>query len=149
MSDKPQILIADDEPAMRKLLAFCCETLGYATTLAANGLDALDHACTTSYHLIITDYQMPRMNGIELCRHLRRYERHVHTPLILCSSALDQLDTQALRKELGLITFVSKPINLLSLPRQIRAYARLPADALRRDLARVGSTRDEKTNSGL
>lgn len=149
MSDKPKILIADDAPGMRKVLALCCQTLGYETTLVGDGVEALNSACTTSYHLIITDYQMPKMDGVELCRHLRRFERHEHTPLIMCSSALEDLDTQALRQELGLITFVSKPINLLSLPRQIRAYARLPADALRRDLARVGSTRDEKANGGL
>jgi CheY-like chemotaxis protein len=56
---------------------------------------------------------MPKMNGVELCRHLRGYERHEHTPIIMCSSAFENLDMQALRQELGLITFVLKPINCI------------------------------------
>ena len=139
MSDSPKILIADSLLSLRQLLGMCCRKLGYEPVLAEDGLEALNLACSTSYHLIVTGYQMPRMNGVELCRHLRRQERHEQTPILLCSSALSKLDTDALGQELGSIAFVSKPLNLLSLPRLVQASARPPLDILQRNAARSGA----------
>ena len=127
MSDRPMVLIVDDEPAMRKLLAWSCHQAGFQTTLVEDGLEALAHASSAAYHLIITDYKMPRMNGVEFCRQLRSYEGHKDTPIIMCSSALTELDTEALLQEVGLITFLQKPIDATGLTELFRASARPPA----------------------
>ena len=124
--DSPRILIAEDEPAVGKLLARCCHQVGFETTLVEDGVEALALAQSNSYHLIITDYQMPRMDGIQLCRQLRRCEQHTRTPIIVCSAAVAQLDTEALQREMGAIDFIAKPVDLLNFPELFRDAAKPP-----------------------
>jgi len=125
MRDHPRILIADDEPAARKILSLCCEKAGFESTTAEDGLDALELA-SASYHLIITDHQMPRMNGLDLCRNLRLQARHEQTPIIMCSAALSDIDTNGVRRELEPIIFLPKPVDVISFPDLIMTFATPP-----------------------
>jgi CheY-like chemotaxis protein len=110
--NKPIVLIVDDEAAIRMLVAVHCQRGGYGTMLAGDGQQAFGITQTTSFDLIITDYQMPVMNGVEFCRRLRSDEgnSNQHTPIIISTANLSRLDTFALDQELRPIRFSGKPL---------------------------------------
>lgn len=60
-----KILVVDTNPFMRKVIALWCDKAGFATTLASDGSEALTFALATSFCLIITNYQMPKLNGLD------------------------------------------------------------------------------------
>lgn len=131
MPEKPKVLIVDDEASIRKVLAMCCQRAGFDTTSASDGLEALDLAGCNSFDVIVTDYQMPRINGIDLCRQLRTYDRHANTRIIFCSAGVAELDTNALQRDLGGMTFLAKPLELHKLADLLRTIATtLPLDAV-------------------
>jgi CheY-like chemotaxis protein len=73
MSDgpKPQILVVDDEPAVRESLGILLESVGYDVATAANGVSAVSQMDRAVPDLIVTDLNMPEMSGIELISHVR------------------------------------------------------------------------------
>jgi CheY-like chemotaxis protein len=81
-----KILLADDEPHVRNVMAFKLKGAGYAVVTATDGQDALELAQIERPDLIITDYQMPRMNGLELCRALPSQPATATTPVIMVTS---------------------------------------------------------------
>jgi CheY-like chemotaxis protein len=73
MSDqpKPQVLVVDDEPAVRESLGMLLESVGYDVATAANGVSAVSQIDRTVPDLLLTDLNMPEMSGIELISHVR------------------------------------------------------------------------------
>ena len=69
-----QILIADDSESIREVLAFILENSGYQVLQARDGLDALKYFDGRSIDLLITDYHMPNLNGLELTVQVRRID---------------------------------------------------------------------------
>jgi len=85
-----RILVAEDNEVFAKALRFNLEHFGFSPTFARDGKEALQLAQETQFDLVITDYQMPKMLGMELCRALRADERYANTPLILMSAFEDR-----------------------------------------------------------
>jgi len=84
---KPQILVVDDDPIILTLVEkIITSNLGHTVTTLTNGTDALLSASQKVYDLIISDVQMPNMNGNELAKHLKSMPEYRFTPLILLSS---------------------------------------------------------------
>jgi CheY-like chemotaxis protein len=69
--EKKRILIADDEEAIRILLAVALKIYDYELDIVENGLEAINNIYKRSYDLIITDYMMPEMDGLELTKRIR------------------------------------------------------------------------------
>jgi CheY-like chemotaxis protein len=86
---KRQVLVVDDNEAVRDVLSRMLTFLGYDVTLAGNGLEAGTLFLTGSYDLVVTDLQMPLMNGWELSRLIK--ERSPDTPVIVVSGACDEM----------------------------------------------------------
>jgi two-component system capsular synthesis sensor histidine kinase RcsC len=86
---KRQVLVADDNDAVRDILSRTLSFWGYDVTPAANGLEAGTLFLTGAYDLVITDLQMPLMNGWELARLIK--ERSPNTPVMVVSGASDQM----------------------------------------------------------
>lgn len=84
---KRQVLVVDDNEAVREILSRTLSFLGYDVTSAGNGLEAGTLFFTGSYDLVITDLQMPLMNGWELSRLIK--ERSPKTPVMVISGACD------------------------------------------------------------
>ena len=80
---KRQVLVVDDNKAVREVLSKTLSFLGYDVTLAGNGLEGGTRFLTGSYDLVVTDIQMPLMNGWELSRLIK--ERSPRTPVIVVS----------------------------------------------------------------
>jgi len=82
---KRQLLVVDDNRAVQEVLSRMLSFLGYEVTLAGNGIEAGTLFLTGSYDLVITDLQMPLMNGWELSRLIK--ERSPNTPVMVVSEA--------------------------------------------------------------
>jgi CheY-like chemotaxis protein len=85
---KRQVLVVDDNEAVREVLSKTLSYWGYDATLAGNGLEAGTLFLTGDYDLVITDLQMPLMNGWELARLIK--ERSPNTPVMVVSGACDE-----------------------------------------------------------
>ena len=80
MAEK-RILIADDEEDIRILLAAALKTYDYEVDIVENGLEAINNIYKRSYDLIITDYMMPKMDGLELTKRIR--SKYPSTPILI------------------------------------------------------------------
>ena len=88
LGKKRQLLVVDDNEAVRDVLSRMLSFLGYDVTLAGNGLEAGTLFLTGSYDLVITDLQMPLMNGWELSRIIK--QRSPNTPVMVVSGSCDE-----------------------------------------------------------
>lgn len=110
-----RVLIAEDNVAMAHVLRFNLQRAGFSVQLATDGRLALQFAQAESFDLVITDFQMPGLNGEELCRAIRELPDHTDTPVVMCTAKGLELDPQYLHDELGVTCLVRKPFS----PRQI------------------------------
>lgn len=102
-------LVVDDSLTMRKVLSRLLEREGYRVVTAIHGVDALQTLQEITPNVILTDIEMPNMDGFELVRHLKNDDHHAHTPIIMISSRTAEKH-QALAKTLGVNVFMGKPI---------------------------------------
>ena len=87
MNNNISILVVDDSRLMRDMVSYALETAGYEDiTLAEDGVDALEKADTKEFDLIVTDINMPNMNGFELCEELRKKEIYPLTPIVVLTT---------------------------------------------------------------
>jgi chemotaxis protein histidine kinase CheA len=101
-----RVLVVDDSPTMRTLLRNVLRAAGYQVEVAQDGLAALEVLRQQPYSLVVTDLQMPRMDGIGVCQFIRR-SSSPHTPVILVTSLSGQESRQRAR-EAGVDAFMVK-----------------------------------------
>jgi two-component system OmpR family response regulator len=107
------ILIADDDPHIRDVISFALEKAGMQTTLAEDGRQALDTFRSESADLIVLDINMPELDGLEVCREIRKFSE---VPILFLSSRDDEID-RILGLEIGGDDYVTKPFS----PRELVA----------------------------
>lgn len=108
------ILVADDETHILNVVSLKLRNAGYRVVCATDGEEAFDRAQQEKPDLLITDYQMPRLSGLELCQKLHQLPEFAQLPAIMLSARgfqLEERDTVAS----GIITMISKPFS----PRQL------------------------------
>src|SRR6266849_4558672 len=127
MSEKQRILIVDDEPQITRVLRRSLTSHGYDVRSAADGESALETFGDWRPDLVITDLSMPNVNGIELCRRLRK----LSTVPIVVLSVKGEEKTKVEALDAGADDYVTKPFGMDELLARIRA-------ALRRNSARAG-----------
>ena len=106
---KVRALVVDDSLTMRKVLGRLLEREGYEVLVAKDGMDAMQLLQETTPDIILTDIEMPRMDGFGLSRNIRDDERTKHTPLIMISSRTADKH-QNLAKDIGVDAFFGKPV---------------------------------------
>lgn len=111
----PSVLAADDSVAMRHILEATLQAGGYAATLATDGRDALAKAVEAAaaerrFDLILTDQNMPGLNGLELIRALRELSPYVDTPILLLTTEDSEAFKDAAR-EAGASGWLLKPLD--------------------------------------
>lgn len=127
-----QILVIDDDPAVQLVLKRTLMQQGYAVEVAADGWDGLLQARKLQPELIICDWMMPHLDGLEVCRRLKQ-EMQLATFFILLTSRTSISDrVQGLDN--GADDFLSKPIDLAELQARVRAALRI--QQLTRELQR-------------
>jgi two-component system OmpR family response regulator len=130
-----KILVVDDDPHIRQLLVFAFDKAGLGAIEAADGETALAIVDTHAPDLVVLDINMPRMDGLEVCRRLRAAsDEGAEIPILFLSSRDDEID-RVLGIELGADDYVVKPFS----PREV--VARVMA-ILRRTAARAPSVED-------
>ena len=108
---QPHVLLVEDEPAQREVLAYNLESEGYAVSRAENGEEALLLVQEITPDLVILDWMMPLMSGIEVCRQLKTRTETRHIPVImLTAKASDEMKVEGL--EIGANDYLSKPFNV-------------------------------------
>jgi chemotaxis protein histidine kinase CheA len=102
-----RILIADDSVTTREIEKSILESYGYSVDIAGDGMEGLEMAKKINYDLIITDAEMPRLDGFSLIRQLRNEEGYAHTPIILVTS-LDKEEDKKRGIEAGANAYIVK-----------------------------------------
>ncbi|MGH9916585.1 MAG: response regulator transcription factor, partial [Pyrinomonadaceae bacterium] len=108
-----RILVADDDPHIREVICFALEKAGMITDVAADGIAALRMAQQKAPDLLVLDIGMPEMDGLDVCRELRK----TSTVPILFLSARDEEIDRILGLEMGGDDYVTKPFS----PRELVA----------------------------
>jgi two-component system phosphate regulon response regulator PhoB len=120
---KPQVLLVEDEPAQREVLAYNLEAEGYGVRRAENGEEAMLLVAEAKPDLIILDWMMPLMSGLEVCRQIKTREETRDIPVIMLSARSEEVD--AVRGlETGADDYVIKPYALKELMARVRTQLR-------------------------
>ncbi|HEY3126799.1 MAG TPA: response regulator [Candidatus Limnocylindria bacterium] len=112
------ILLVDDEEQIRKLLESSLQRRGYEVAVAADGIEALRQIRTKMPDLIVTDVNMPNMNGFELTRRLRADHRTARVPIVMLS-ARKQADDILTGYAEGADEYIAKPVEMAVLAAKI------------------------------
>tara|TARA_R110002049_G_scaffold23545_7_gene83555 strand:+ start:44195 stop:44884 length:690 start_codon:yes stop_codon:yes gene_type:complete len=120
---QPQVLLVEDEPAQREVLAYNLEAEGFAVRRAENGEEAMLLVAEALPDLVILDWMMPLMSGIEVCRQLKTREDTRSIPIIMLSARSEEVDTVR-GLETGADDYVIKPYNLRELMARVRTQLR-------------------------
>lgn len=115
-----RILIVEDEPDLRSLLDRSLEEAGYRVLLAEDGIEALEKATTEPLDLILLDLMIPHVDGMEVCRRLKRDARTARVPVIMLTARQEPADRIA-GLEFGADDYVTKPFNLRELVLRVAA----------------------------
>jgi DNA-binding response OmpR family regulator len=106
-----KILIVEDDPDIAELLRFNMEKSGYGTNRAQSGEEALTLAKKESPDLILLDLMLPGLNGLEVCRRIKRDPELQHTPIIMVTAKGEETD-RVVGLELGADDYIVKPFSI-------------------------------------
>ena len=118
-----EILLADDEPNQIELMKFNLEKNGFLVKSAYNGEQALDMIYEKKPNVLIADWMMPKMSGIELCRILRSNKDTKLLPIIMLSARSEEAD-KSLGLDTGADDYISKPFSPMELVSRVKALIR-------------------------
>ena len=124
----PKILIVEDEPDIVELLAYNLHQAGFETITAFNGEDALRHANTKPPDLVLLDVLLPGVDGLEVCRILKRNPTTADIPVIMLTAKGEKTD-RIVGLELGADDYVTKPFRPREVVLRIRAVQRRMEEA--------------------
>lgn len=124
MSQQPlrRVLIVDDEPAVREMLAVALEMAGFEVTEADNTATALNQVASSIPDLMLIDWMMPQVSGLELCRRLRRNPDTASIPLILLTARGEE-DAKIKGLEVA-DDYITKPFSPRELVARLKAILR-------------------------
>jgi DNA-binding response OmpR family regulator len=118
-----KILVVDDEAILVETIAYNLEQAGYRVVTAADGGSALDAARSEIPDLIILDVMLPGMDGLEVCRQLRKESGTTTTPIVMLTAKSDEID-KVVGLEVGADDYVTKPFGRRELLARVRALLR-------------------------
>ena len=119
----PQVLLVEDEPSQREVLAYNLTAEGFVVTQASNGEEALLLVNEAAPDLILLDWMMPLVSGLEVCRRLKMRPETRSIPIIMLSARSEEVD-KVRGLETGADDYVIKPYSLVELMARLRAQLR-------------------------
>ena len=120
---QPTVLIVEDEPAQVEVLAYNLKAEGFHVITADNGEDALILVDEYMPDLIVLDWMMPHISGIEVCRRLKTRPESRSIPIIMLSARSEEID-RVRGLEIGADDYVTKPYSIVELMARARAQLR-------------------------
>lgn len=116
----PRILVVDDDPAINEMLTIVLEAEGFATESVTDGAEAVAAFRSTNPDLILLDLMLPGMNGVDICREIRKESA---VPIVMLTAKTDTVDV-VLGLESGADDYITKPFKPKELVARIRARLR-------------------------
>lgn len=117
------ILIVDDSASMRQLVAFALEDAGHSVVQAVDGQDALSKADGGSFDMVVTDLNMPNVDGLDLIRGLRQKPAYKFTPIVMLTTESQDSKKQEGRSA-GASGWIVKPFTPEQLLGVVRKFIR-------------------------
>ncbi|HEY9039075.1 MAG TPA: phosphate regulon transcriptional regulator PhoB [Roseovarius sp.] len=118
-----QVLLVEDEPAQREVLIYNLEAEGFTVRCAENGEEAMLMIAEALPDLVILDWMMPKVSGIEVCRQIKTRDDTLHIPVIMLSARSEEVDTVR-GLETGADDYVTKPYSVNELMARVRTQLR-------------------------
>ena len=134
---KPLILIAEDEETLVTLLRYNFEKEGYRVAMAPDGDEALLLAAEELPDLVILDWMLPRVSGIEVCRRLRARPEAKNVPIIMLTARGEEAD-RVRGLDTGADDYITKPFSMTELLARVRAVLRRIRPGLSEDVVTFG-----------
>lgn len=122
-SDQPTVLVVEDEPAQREVLAYNLEAEGFAVSRAETGDEALLLLKEDAPDIIVLDWMLPGVSGIEVCRQIKSRVETRGIPVIMLSARSEEVD-RIRGLETGADDYVIKPYSVLELMARVRSQLR-------------------------
>lgn len=122
----PKILVIEDEPSQVELLKFNLDRQGYDVVVAMDGEEGVQSARDELPDLILLDWMLPSLPGVEVCRHLRRNKATREIPIIMLTARSEERD-KVRGLEVGADDYITKPYSIKELIARIHAALRRPS----------------------
>ncbi|MDR0926264.1 MAG: response regulator [Ignavibacteria bacterium] len=116
-----KILIAEDSSSVRKFITFALKLAGYEVTPAVDGMDALEQLPKNKFDMLITDLNMPNVDGIRLIKTIREDPEYKNLPIIILSSLSAEEDIES-GLSAGANSYLIKPFNAKRIQYEISKY---------------------------
>jgi two-component system phosphate regulon response regulator PhoB len=120
--DRRRVLVIEDDPDIAEAISYQLERLGVTVKIARTGEEGLD-GVRRGADLVLLDLNLPGMDGLEVCRMIRRQPSTAHVPIIIVSARADEVD-RVLGLEMGADDYVVKPFSMKELAARCRAALR-------------------------
>ncbi|EET47524.1 phosphate regulon transcriptional regulator PhoB [Thalassobium sp. R2A62] len=120
---KPQVLVVEDEPAQREVLAYNLEAEGFIVRIAEDGEEALMLIDEVAPDVIVLDWMLPNVSGIEVCRQTKTKAATRNIPIIMLSARSEEVD-RVRGLETGADDYVIKPYSVVELMARVRTHLR-------------------------
>lgn len=141
---KPLILIAEDEASLMTLLRYNIEKEGYRAVEAYDGEEALLVAAEDTPDLVVLDWMLPKVSGIEVCRRLRGRAETKNVPIIMLTARGEEAD-RVRGLDTGADDYITKPFSMTELLARVRAVLRRIRPALAEDIVGFGDISIDRT----
>ncbi len=128
------MLVVEDDPSIREVVTLGLRAANLSVETAADGREALTRFRAEPYDLVVLDVMLPELDGLEVCREIRRGSR---VPILMLSARSDTLDV-VVGLELGADDYVTKPFEMAELVARVRAALRRAHDRPDGEMLRVG-----------
>jgi len=137
MTLKPTVLVVEDETALVTLLHYNLEREGYRVLEARDGEEAMLVASEEKPDVVILDWMLPQLSGIEVCRRLRTRQETRNIPIIMLTARGEESD-RIRGLDTGADDYITKPFSMTELLARLRAVMRRIRPGLAEDIVRIG-----------
>ena len=115
-----KVMVVDDNINDREIMFELLNAQGYQVTCASNGVEALDKIRKLKPDLVISDIMMPQVDGLGLCRELKRNRETINIPVIIYSSSFTDAQDEKLVLEVGAVAYFRKPLEIAIFLKKIK-----------------------------
>ena len=115
MSEAKRVLVAEDNVVLGDVIRFNLQRSGFEVTLARNGIEALRMVESQPFDILVTDYEMPGIDGEELCHRVRNELNLTEIRIVMCSAKGLELDRYEIKTRLNIEDILFKPFSIREL----------------------------------
>lgn len=146
--DAPHILVAEDDAAQREILRYNLEAQGFGVMAVGDGEAAFAQVLETPPDLVILDWMMPKLSGIEACRRIKRSPQSADVPVIMLSARSEESD-KVRGLEIGADDYMVKPYSVAELIARVKSNLRRSNPATLRSVLEYGDISMDKDSHAV